>query len=268
MKKNPPMFTVVTVNWNTADFLEVMLEAFTKLSTHEFLFYVMDNGSCKKDMDKLVSISKKYPQFSVRYRQQNKTGSINHAEALDLLIPEVHTPYTVVMDADCTFLMKGWDEYCISQLDESVKIIGTELGAVKEVEKKNNFVFPFAAFFETKTHRDLNTSSMPGDRSRGQDTCWQWKRDHGAAGYEHKIFSVRNTRTYKGGPFKDIISAEYYTQEGTLIANHFSRGSTLGASKYASKIPIPYIRTFIGKQIGAREKKTWIETCRNIINNQ
>jgi len=272
MMKKDAIFTVVTVNWNTADFLRVMVEAMTKLSKNPFLFSVMDNGSRPEEMKKLVQLAQEYPEIiDVSFRIQNSTGSINHAEALDILTDSVTTPYTVVMDADCTFLMKDWDQYCIDSLNGNTKIIGTELGSAKEEVKKNNFVFPFAAFFETKTHKELETSAMPGE-GPAQDTCWQWQRDYGAAGYGHKTFKVRNTRVYKDGPFADIISAEYYTNETKdderLVANHFSRGSTMGASKYASAIPIPGIRTWIGKQIGKKEKKIWIEKCREIINAQ
>ena len=43
-------------------------------------------------------------------------------KVMDILVSKVDTPYFVTMDADCTFLLKDWDEILISKIDGKIKV--------------------------------------------------------------------------------------------------------------------------------------------------
>ena len=156
------------------------------------------------------------------------------------------------------------------RLNETVKIICTQIASLKGTgHKPDDFPFQFAVFCETETYKKLNISCMP-ENTTTKDTCWEWKPKYLDAGYTSKLFYAKNTKEYQDGPFKDVYCAEYYTEYGKLICNHFGRGSSGGVAKYNNKwwFNIPILSRFIRKYIGLKEKKHWIDICTHLINSQ
>jgi hypothetical protein len=182
----------------------------------------------------------------------------------------VDTKYTVVLDSDCTFLSKDWDDFLIRQLTDKIKIIGTPLSRGRSGLKPNDFPFQFAVLFETEVYKKLKISCMPRDISKGEDTCWEWKPKFINNGYEGKIFVAQSTRDFKNTPFKDIICVIYYSDDKKIIASHFGRGSSGATFKYYHKwyFNIPLFSSIIRKYVAVKEKKYWIDTCYRIIDNQ
>ena len=117
---------------------------------------------------------------------------------------------------------------------------------------------------------------MPQDTIGKKDVCYELKDKYRNAGFDGKIIEMKNTRTYKKGPFNKILCAEYYLNNdyNRIFASHFSRGSTggsnkytrLGLRKYFYKIPI------LGKialyRRGQNEKKYWIQTVKKIVDRE
>jgi glycosyltransferase involved in cell wall biosynthesis len=221
--------TVVIANHNTAGFLEVSLRALEALTRRPFQVLVNDDGSDAADIERLESLARRHEFVQLFHRPAEGGGSQAHGEALDFLIAKVRTPWTAVLDADCTPLLEGWDEYLIGQLDGTTKVVGSALGEGWSGNKPTDFPLPFLALFETDTYRELGISALPADRSKGQDTCWEWREKHLAAGYRGKCLESVNTRFTPREPFADVICGLYYTDDGRLIGSHFGRGSNPAA---------------------------------------
>jgi hypothetical protein len=270
---NKPIITIVTVNFNTADFIELMLLAFSKITQYPYKVVICDNGSKKKDILKLVEIVKLYNNILLLFRNQTSSGSIGHGEALDFAMQHVDTQYFVVMDSDATFLHKKWDEILISRINESVKAIGTSILPGNH-NKATDFPLAYGVLFETQTFFELKVHFTPTheDLALGRDTGWTIRQAYHKNGLAGDVFEIKSTRDYKKGPFRSLIASEYYLRGyQNIFACHFGRGSTVGLAKYKNRIGItylsniPFINHFIAQIKGYFEKKKWIKICKDVI---
>ena len=263
--------TVVTVNYNTSDFIEASLDALANLTKNKYKVIICDNGSRYFDKRKLKRIVRKYSNIELLFRKQSARGSMGHGEALNLLIEKIDTPYGVILDADAIFLKKGWDEILINQLDDKIKIIGCP--PVKNSLKPTDFPLTYAVLFDTEVFKSLKIDMRPKGQKeaieKGQDTGWEMRENFLENDYKCKILDVRNTRNYKEGPFRDIICAEYYLEDyDEVFACHFGRGATLGAAKYKGMnklLNLPVINYIARRMKGYKEKIEWLIICKEII---
>ena len=262
--------TILTVNYNTSDFIALILYSCLHLSKNSYQVLVCDNGSISADIARLRDIVSGYDNVKVIFRHQTRAGSFGHGEALDLLIPMVDTRYTVVLDSDCVFLLKHWDALLIAQLNGDVKIVGTPLPVGRSGGKPTDFPLLYGALFDTEIYKQLNISCLPRDIDQGEDTCWEWRQKFLASGFQGKILGARNTRDHNSGRFRGIVCAEYYADTNQLIASHFGRGSTGGVAKYQRGWCryIPGLSRLIPKVIARNAKRKWIRKCYDIINEQ
>ena len=266
-----PLITVLTVNYNTAVFVELMLYALSKLTFNPYKVIICDNGSKKNDIINLNNIVQKNKNVEVIFRRQSVYGSTGHGEALDILIDMANTKYTAILDSDCTFLLKNWDEKLIKKIDNTTKIIGSTSPKNRAGNRIGaaDFPLPFAVLFETKTYKALDIKCVCEDTKKGRDTCWQWKMKFTQKGYKGKTFITKNTRDFKNGPFADLTGIEeYYTDQEQLIASHFGRGTNSGAAKYFKWLKIPLVSGYIKRYFGRVDKKKWLEKCYQIIDGQ
>ena len=264
------LITIIIVNYNTSAFIEVSLFALEKLTKSKYKVIICDNGSSYFDKKGLKGIVSKYDNIELLFRKQLAHGSIGHGEALNILVDKIDTPYGVILDADATFLKRGWDEILINQLDDKVKIIGTSLP--KNPIKPVDFPLTFAVLFDTEVFKSLKIDMRPKNSKIGQDVGWEMREKFLKSGYKGKVLEVRITREYKDGPFRNIICAEYYFEGyDSIFACHFGRGSSLGAAKYqewSKLLQLPYINLMARKIRGCRDKKEWLAICREIIERQ
>ena len=267
--KNQPDLCILITNYNTADFVEVSLMAIHQLTSRKFKVLINDNGSTADHLKKLKTLEQRYDFIKVFYNKSRQKGAPAHAEALDFLIDKADRRYTVILDSDCTPLLKGWDEYLIAQLNEQVKIIGSPVLCKGAAARPTDFPSPFLILFETAILKALHVPSTPGDLSKGEDTCWQWRPAYLKANLLGAVCHAENTRFFKESVFKNVLCAEYYTQDGRLLASHFSRGSTSGEAKYASLFfKIPIVGKRLRRRKGEQEKQIWLKQCLSIIKSQ
>lgn len=268
---NKPLITVLTVNYNTADFIELMLFSFQQLTYNKYKVIICDNGSSNREIVKLAKIVQKYDNVEVIFRKQSAFGSIGHAEAMDLLVSKVETKYFVTMDSDAVFLCKSWDKNIISKFNDKIKVIGTALPFNKTIYKPMDFPLVFAVMYETKCFKQINPSFLPAniDKDKSKDTGWEIREKYIANNYKSIVFESKSTRLFLDTPFKHLICAVYYLDE-YLIASHFGRGSSGGIAKYNNKwwLNIPVFSKFMRKYIGIKEKKEWIDICYKIIDKE
>jgi hypothetical protein len=261
--------SILIVNFNSSDFIDLSLYALKKLTKNPYKVFIIDNGSKKRDFNNLKKISEKYENVSLERREKEfDLASMEHGTALNILCKKVDTEYFSILDADATWLKKDWDEILINKMNEKVKVIGTQAPE----GKPQDFPLMFAILFETKTFKELRIDFRPKDLSINQDTGWEIRDKYLKANFEGLNINFFNTRTFKKGPFGGLICGEYYFKEGDKIfASHFGRGSTLGMAKYKGIsifLKISFIRGFLARIRGHKEKKEWISICRKIINKQ
>lgn len=266
------LISVLITNYNTLEFVKLSLHALKRLTKNKFKVLINDNGSKAKDLRELKKIAKENDNVILNFRKsEGKSASFAHAEALDILIKMVDTKYTVVLDSDCVFLLKNWDEYLINELDERIKIAGSPLPKGRSGLKPDDFPFQFAVLFDTKIYKSLNISCMPRDISKGEDTCWEWKPKFINKGYKASLFISRNTRDFKKGLFRGITGvSEYYIEGDKLIASHFGRGSSGSIVKYYDKwyFNLPFISKIIRQYTAIKEKREWFKICCNMVESQ
>jgi hypothetical protein len=261
--------TILTVNYKTSDFIDLMLYAFERLTKNTYQVIICDNYTSDKEVLRISLLVKKYKNIEVIYRNQTQAGSIGHAEAMDILVSKVNTPYFITMDSDCIFLLKDWDEILIAKIDNKIKLIGTTSPEGPNNKKPMDFPFVFAVLYETKVFHKLNPSFMPGNMKidSSKDTGWEIRGKYLSNGYNGLVFKGLNTRFVKDTPYGDMICAVYY-MDGELIASHFSRGSSDGVVKYNNRwyFNIPFMSRVFKKIRGINERKRWIKISYSLIN--
>jgi glycosyltransferase involved in cell wall biosynthesis len=266
--------TVLIANHNTSGFLELSLHAIHELTASSVAVLVHDDGSDAGDVEALRELVERYPEVRVFERPPSQRGgSFAHGEALDFLFGHVESEYAAVLDADCTPLMRGWDEYLIGQLDERTKIVGSRLGEGGAINKPNDFPLPFLALFESETYRRLGISALPEDPAKGRDSCWEWRAKYTASGYSGKTLHSINTRYTPEGPFRDVVCGVYSTDDGRVIGSHFGRGSNpVGKRSALPRRVDDALRrlgvTWVFKREWRRQRDRWKEVCRQLIDEQ
>lgn len=280
---NDSLITVITVNFNASDFILNMLYCLKKLTKNKYKVIIRDNNSKKKDYLKLKKFVKYFSNvYLYRVEDFDLAGSIAHGTALNDLIPKIDTKYGVIIDPDCTFLHKNWDEILINQINEEYPIIGTQAPGYKY----QDFPYVFALFFITDIMKKLKIDFKPENVKKGQDTGFLIREKFLANGYKGKLLINRYTKNFKSIYFKNVLCQEFYLKgNNNIIASHFWKGSTLGDWKYRqnlikwiSSVPVigPYLLMFIfrpellleiGKFRGRVEKYRWIKICRDIVKN-
>lgn len=261
-----PDVTVLIANHNTSEFLEVSLLALHELSERRFKVVVHDDGSEPDDLEKLAALEERYPAVTVFHRPSASAGSRAHGEAVDFMFAQVTTPYTALLDADCTPLMRGWDTYLIGRLDERTKIVGSTLGEGWSGNKPIDFPLPFLALWETETYRRLGISALPGDDPSVQDTCWQWRPKYLEAGYRGETLRSVNTRLEPAEPFEDVVCAVYYTHDERLLASHFGRGSNpVGKRHRRNRIQAVLRRRDAAERDWMAQRDRWREICCDLV---
>lgn len=266
LHQSTPKITILTVNYNSADFLAMQLYAFFKLTKNQFQVYILDNNSKQKDYMKLCKVVHKYPNVVLKRRETNLKGSMAHGTALNWLIKKIDTPYFAIMDADCLWLQKNWDEIMIDKFTSKVKIIGTQAdGATMQ----KDFPQQYALFGESKAFQSLHIDFTPNEKDPSKDTSWMVRKSYFDNGYKGSVLNMKNTREYHDGPFKSVFAcAEYYMPgEKDIYVAHFGRGSN-PMGKNMSKVNVPILRSIIKYVIWNRDKRRWLGIAKKVIDSK
>ncbi|KKT22105.1 hypothetical protein A2108_00660 [Candidatus Wolfebacteria bacterium GWA1_42_9] len=262
------LLDVCIVNFNSSDFIAVNLLALSKLTKNRFRVLVCDSGSSKKDIKKLKDICSQYDNVDLFFRRQERKGSLGHAQALNFLLDRTEAPYGCILDADCVFLRRNWDEILIKRITDKTKIIGTQAPP----PKPQDFPLIFGVLFETETFRRLKINFLPAQDDSGsvtKDTGWEVREKFLKSGYQGEVLEMKNTRYFKNGPFAKISAcAEYYLNgENRIFASHFGRGSNSFGKAY-SNLKIPGLRQLSNYFGWIKDKKRWIRTALDIISRE
>lgn len=222
-----PLITICTVNYNSSEFIGLMLHALEKLTHNSFKVIIRDNNSKTKDYNNLKNIVKKYKNVSLYQVKTISSGSLAHGEALNDLVSQIETEYGVILDADATFLIKDWDKILMNKLSESIPIFGTQADGLGG--KPTDFPLMFAVILKTEILKNLKIDFRPQNINIGQDTGFELREKYLKSNFSGGLLYSFNTRKYKRGTFANVICTEYYLSkdgEGDIFAAHFGRGSS------------------------------------------
>lgn len=271
--------TICILNYNTSDFILNTLYCLEKITKNSYKVIIRDNNSKIEDYLNLKRNIKKYSNVELyRVKNFNYIGSMAHGIGMNDLTKRINTKYGVILDPDCIFLYRNWDEILINELNNKCQIIGTQAPYHPRSKKYRDFPLIYAVLFSTEVFKKLNIDFLPLDPKNYKDVGYELRNKYLKNGYKGKLLIYKNTRIYKKGPFRKLICAEYYL-EGyeNIFASHFGRGATLGANKYlrTSRIKLyklsffgfKFVGKFFLKLRGKKEKRKWIKICRKIVDN-
>jgi glycosyltransferase involved in cell wall biosynthesis len=112
----PGQATVITVNWNSWDYLAVLIDVVRRRSPADTKILVVDNGSVDQSRKRLDA----HPEVSSVMLPIN----VGHDLALDVGVLQCDTEYAVTLDVDAFPLHDGWLEELLAPLDAGAQISG------------------------------------------------------------------------------------------------------------------------------------------------
>jgi hypothetical protein len=111
----PGSFTVLTVSWNTLDYLQVLLEAVARYSSADTRVVVVDNASKDGTREYLAGMDLTAIVLPV---------NLGHGPAMDLATSRVDTEYFVTLDVDAFPVRADWLEVLRTELEQGSSVVG------------------------------------------------------------------------------------------------------------------------------------------------
>lgn len=136
------MISVITVNFNSYDFLELLWESLDRYSTQPFELVVVDNSTNKRKFDR--------PNVGVYPMPVN----VGHGEGLNIGSRIATGEFTLFLDVDCHIRHHGWDELFLKKID------GFDVLAGKGVPEKP--IRPACLFCKREIAQKYDWRSTPG----------------------------------------------------------------------------------------------------------
>lgn len=108
------MISYVVVNYNSYDFLNLLLKSISKFSSIDHEVIVIDNSFEKKTLEVNSNVFFYYQNYN-----------IGHGEGLNLGITKATKKYILLLDVDCHFLYPNFDKLLICQKEDIITVPGT-----------------------------------------------------------------------------------------------------------------------------------------------
>ncbi len=107
------MLSIVTVNWNSYEYLNLLLESIERFTYYNYEIVVVDNSD--KDLQQPIKAKNTH--------QLPQTSNIGHGAGLNLgvnfaLNEFPQNPFVVLLDCDTHFVLHEWDRYLTSLCDQ------------------------------------------------------------------------------------------------------------------------------------------------------
>lgn len=262
------MLTVVTINYNTAKFIELLLYSLTKLTFHEYKVIIADNNSKSRDFCYLQKIVDRYSNVRL-YRKQgfDLKGSLAHGTTLNELIPQIDTEYGVIVDADFVFLKKNWDKILIEKMkNDNGQIVGVKppVWWGKPIDFPAMFLLLFKSIVIKKMNIDFRpfrprdikisdaiTYSLKSSFKEEidnfdyiikkpinsfvfvddilRDTGWHLRKKFKECNFFASLINSFSTDVYKDEKeFCNLKRVDLFYNDNELLASHFGQGARLG----------------------------------------
>lgn len=257
---------ILTVNYKSLAFLFVLIFALKKLSFFKNKIIVCDNGSniFSRVVIKIYSLLSSNKNITFYFRKQSSSGSLGHGEALNFLSRKIESDFGAIFDIDCIPLIKNWDKILIDNLNDNVKIIGTQA----TFPKKQDFPYVFGMIFDSVAFKKDEIDFLPGDVTKfsdTQDTGYRMRDIFLANHFDS--FVLKGATKEKNNPFYRIPSSEYLFKE-TIVMSHFGRGSNPMGKNMLSLFKIKLIEKLLRYPSWLFYKALWISKVLKIIKNE
>lgn len=136
------MISIVVVNWNSYDWLDLLLESLERFTTTKYNVIVVDNSLNPKTITR-------------SHVQQIVTGeNIGHGAGLNLGASKAENLYTMFLDVDSHILCHNWDTYFLRFMKTH------DLLAGKGVKVKP--IRPACMFMKTEIAKKYDWQATPG----------------------------------------------------------------------------------------------------------
>ena len=133
----PDQFTVITVNWNTLDYLRTVLEAVERFSPAGTRVVVVDNGSTDGSREFLAQAGIPWVRLPI---------NLGHGPAMDIATTRVRTEFFVTLDVDAFPVAADWLAVLRAHLDAGNEVVGGRL--------YRSFAHPSMMAMRTRTFRE------------------------------------------------------------------------------------------------------------------
>ena len=111
-------FTVLTVNWNTLDYLKTVLDAVARFSPAGTEVVVVDNGSTDGSREFLAKAGVPWVRLPI---------NLGHGPAMDVATTRVGTEFFVTLDVDAFPISADWLGVLRGHLDAGNEVVGGRL---------------------------------------------------------------------------------------------------------------------------------------------
>ena len=146
----PNEFTVLTVNWNTAEFLRDLLRGVARFSPEADVL-VVDNAST----DGSRTVLRESP-----VRSMLLPINLGHGPALDLAVSRVRTEFFVTLDVDAFPVRADWLQVLRAELDQGNIVVGGLM--------HRGFAHPSMLAMRTRDFRDRHHSFIRSHWQTGE----------------------------------------------------------------------------------------------------
>lgn len=224
------MLNIITVCYNTADFIRSMHQSVESTIDFPFNFYIIDNGSKAEQVEVLNKLKDKenvHLMGRMQFNNNPRFASRNHAEAIHFGIEHFNLQENIVhVDCDCFFILKNWGSRIHNYLNNYDHV------SCEKFWKKDDCSAHFMSF-NKKYLINNNISLMPKLLKGGRDNRKANGYDTGS-GLTHAGGSWKKICLKKNIPidsrhidiFRDDLVAQNWTIDGEDFFYH------LGASSY------------------------------------
>ena len=112
------MISIITVTWNSYDFLDLLIESLEIYSSVPYELIVVDNSEIKQERNNV--------------RQLNMDHNVGHGPGLNEGVKYTKFPYVMFLDVDTHILCHGWEQHFIDMM-EQFDVIGGRGVPVKPI---------------------------------------------------------------------------------------------------------------------------------------
>lgn len=156
-KKVKANLTIITVNWYSMEFLELLLSNLNKKAKWpgKIQYLIIDNTT-GEDKDLLRLKQKELNVTICPNDPKTEKGSFAHALALNKAMDKLETQYALVVDPDIHIFKTNWDSFCIDTIESQGCLAVGSTYPQWQLGKYHNFPNPVFCFFKTEDYKLIN----------------------------------------------------------------------------------------------------------------
>ena len=155
------MMYVLSLNWNTTDSILRLYKSLQENSSNEFVFVIVDNGSCTQEFHHLMNFFQNKDNVFIKREEINLGFACGNNRGIEIIKKMINNnnddnPYLFFINSDIIINEKNWDKKVISELDKNnVGIVGCTYHPLKW-DKFGKF------YIQQKTEQSVESETVQG----------------------------------------------------------------------------------------------------------